>query len=197
MINKLHCVGFFYRFINNLEEAVHSSISKSINGAGFLLQWDSNLKQINYRNLFWHERAEEWQMSFYITKSRKKVAYGKIIQTLFMECKVRDNNNPDKGLGNRKCFSENIGSLWYLRGKIQKLVIFQRKSKNKTYLDIAQSHKQGHSRNETQEWESESMKRLANCFIRLEPKDKIFHLQKWDTGMRWNSLKCEKSKHLR
>lgn len=57
MINKLISEVFFYSFINNLEEAGHNQISKSINGINFLLQWNCKLKEIKCRNLFWYEKA--------------------------------------------------------------------------------------------------------------------------------------------
>lgn len=57
MINKLISVVFFYRFISALEAAVHSQVSKSVSGVGFLLQWNYKRKEINSRNLFWYEGA--------------------------------------------------------------------------------------------------------------------------------------------
>jgi len=70
-------------------------------------------------------------MSFHVRKSRKKVAYGRLIQTLLIEWqngKLKARNNPDKGLGNYYIpFSRDFSSLCHLRGKKIKSWFLKRK----------------------------------------------------------------------
>lgn len=140
MVDKLISVVFFYRFINNLEATVHSQTCKPINGVNYLLQWNSKIKEMNFRNLFRYERAYKWQMSFYITKNREK--FHKKDNPDFT-CKM---SNSEIAIIQIKDFTTIIKPFlktlvsWAISEKdIQQLVVLKRKWNNKKIVWMLQS----------------------------------------------------------